>query len=188
MFRLRAFTTQLRKSLMRSPIFRQSTLDRSRSVMGLWILTLTLTLGVVAGERFCLRDDSSTQADHVVSGRRLPSIPRHLATTVFVPQSPTIWLASLSTRSEECSSLTGLRQANPFEQTHEPDFCKLNPNRLRAGLSIKLARQYPPTSIKPVLFLNLVAESPLEHFWDTPTNRKEPNFHGAFISGAAFVR
>lgn len=168
---------------MLSSIFRQSNLDRIHSIMGIWVLTLTLTLGILIGEEPCLRDSLPTNIHRTGLISQLPLVPSHLANTVFVQRNLKNWLESSSDWSR-AGTLTAMSQASPFERSTEPDFCESNPKRRPIDLSIKLTNRRLATPPVPVLYL--IAVSPFEQ---DRVDRKESNSHGAFVSGGVtFVR
>ena len=170
---------------MPSHVFRQSNLDRIHSIMGIWVLTLILSLGILTGEEFSFRDNQSGNTSRGILKRHLPVVPHHSGDTVFALRSSKIWFDSSIDRSAPSQLLksNSMSQPSPFERSTEPNFCEFNSHRQFVDLSTKLTNRRP----EPVLYLS--AESPFEQHQTSRADRKETHSHGASVlGGVAFVR
>jgi hypothetical protein len=173
-------------------IVRQSSIDRLCSIMGAWILTLTVALGILVCDEPCVRDNG--QGPHVrqMTQRQLPVVPQHLI-PVFVPRSPSSWFdaSRIALPSSQTFKTTATVQSSPFANTTEPDFCYLTAARRNVDFSIQLTNRPFGTrrglANSEINAFILIADSPWEQEAALRTEHQEAAFGGAFIFGGVTV-
>lgn len=173
-------------------MFRQSSIDRLCSIMGAWILTLTVALGILVCDEPCFRDKGQVRHVRQVTQRQLPVVPRRLV-PVFVPRSPSRWFEAsrIAVPSDQTFQTAAAVQPCPFANTTEPDFCYLTAARRTVDFSIQLTnrpfgtrRGLAGTGINALI---LIADSPQEQEAAWRFERQKIDHGGAFTSGGVTV-